>query len=1244
MKKNYLKYFTLFLTLAISLLIISSCDQKNHIHSKEDKIKGDYDEYDEPGKAAAFENMRNMDPATGTVPRNKIWSAILQTEDLKKSDNYRIASANALDPLAWVERGSNTDLAGPFGNSRPGGSVTSGRMRTLWVDLADPTGKTVWVGGVAGGLWKTNDVTATIPTWILINDYLTNLAVSGICQDPTNTNTMYFCTGESYFTGGGVGGVGVFKSTDHGVTWTQLTNTARLRSCTKILCDATGNVYVSTLGVGVDVALMRSSNGGSSWTNINPFEALGVTQTSRIPDFEISSTGRMHVIGGFSSTSATLGGYRYTDNPAADRPVWQSATTMFTWPFGNEARTELTTVGNTIYASLGQPATATAGGKIEKIARSTDGGDNWTTTDLTATNINDLNGGGQGGYSQGIIADPSTPTTVVVGSLRLLKSTDGGVTFSKISEWVGTTGQYVHADVHNMAWYDNGNKLLVTTDGGLFYSPNKGTNFSDKNTGLRLKQFYGVAIHPTSTNYFLAGSQDNGTHQFKGAGLTSSVEVLGGDGGYTAIDQNEPQFQIGTYVYANFRRSSDGGATWFFSGSGNTSGLFINPYDYDNAANKVYAGYDAGQFLRWDNPQSGFTFVPVSISQFGTALVASATVSPYTANRVFFGMTNGKVFQLDNADQATPIVTEITPTGIAQGFVNSVIIGSSDQNITVTLTNAFATSTTSIWNTTNGGTNWTGIDGNLPEMPVYSALYHPDEDTKMYIATEAGVWSTDLINGTSTIWTAETTFPTVKTSMLKYRESDRTIAASTYGRGLWTAIIPNAACRPAAIIVQPVNTDICAGSNTNISITATGTLSLTYQWQLSTTGSGGPWNNINADATYSNVTTPSLSINAVNMSMNTYQYRCLVTGNCIPFTATSNSAMLTVKTTPAAPIVAPASFTYCQGSTSIQLKAVGENLKWYSAPTGSVSTMIAPTPPTSVVGTTTYYVSQTLGTCESPRAAIVVNVNAAPTISIQPENITSCTTIATFKVVASGTTLSYQWQKSTDDGLTFNPIDGEISSTLVVAGLTNAQANYKYRVVVSSQTCISTISNVVTAKVGINPEVTLKLSPTELYSPLTFNGLYASVTPTGTYVYEWKRNAQIIAGNTTSSLTKTSGIVDELGTFQVSATNPLSGCVGVSNFVTIKDNPDVREKLLVAPNPTKGALTVTYYSESVNTQNRSINVYDEKGSLIMSRSFLISGRYGIIDIDLTIYPKGTYIVVLTDSTGKQITNAKVIKN
>src|SRR4030095_10699463 len=140
----------------------------------------------------------------------------------------------------------------------------------------------------------------------------TNMAVGTICQDPTNTNTMYFGTGERTFNTDAIRGGGVWKSTDHGVNWTLLAATSSYFNVTKLLCDAAGNLYVGTIvsnSGGGSSGLFRSTNGGTSFTNISP---SGVD--SRISDFVISSTGRFHVACGYYNSATP--GYRYTDNPS----------------------------------------------------------------------------------------------------------------------------------------------------------------------------------------------------------------------------------------------------------------------------------------------------------------------------------------------------------------------------------------------------------------------------------------------------------------------------------------------------------------------------------------------------------------------------------------------------------------------------------------------------------------------------------------------------------------------------------------------------------------------------------------------------------------------------------------------------------------------------------------------------------------------------------------------------------------
>ena len=413
----------------------------------------------------------------------------------------------------------------------------------------------------------------------------------------------------------------------------------------------------------------------------------------------------------------------------------------------------------------------------------------------------------------------------------------------------------------------------------------------------------------------------------------------------------------------------------------------------------------------------------------------------------------------------------------------------------------------------------------------------------------------------------------------------------------------------------------CQGS-TAATLTAGGTNLLWY-----TTATGGT----------GSATAPTISTTSVGSTT----FYVSQTGAC---ESARTPIVVNITSTPTAPTVSTNTISYCQGSTAAALIASGTNLLWYNAATGGTGSATAPIPNTSSVGSTVFYVSQTTGVCEGPRTAITVNVTAAPSITTQPQDITSCSTSATFNVAASGTSLTYQWFESTDNGVSYTAITGATSSTLSLTGLTPAQANNKYRVVVSSGTCTSATSNAVMTKVGTNPVVTLNLTPNGTYNPLTFKGLAASVSPTGTYVYEWKRNTQVVAGNTTATLTKLNGLVDEFGNYQVSATDPATGCLGVSSIVTIADNPTSREKLLVAPNPTRGLLSVTYYSENINNQARTIHVYDEKGSRIFVKTFTIFGRYGIMNIDLTKYTKGTYVLVLADASGKKITSTRIIKN
>ncbi len=805
-----------------------------------------------------YEIDKTKDPALGYVPKERLLRVYQE-----RSERLR-ARANRAPLFSWTERGPNSDaVGGSNGNTRPGNGVTSGRIRAIWEDLGDATGKTVWLGGIDGGLWKTNDITLSPAAWTPIDDFFGNLAVSSICQDPTDINIMYFGTGEKAINSDAVRGAGLWISTDHGVTWNVMPGTQSLWNISKVACDAAGNLYVGCNSVSNTQGLQRFTKSTGTWTNITP-----VGLDPRVPDFELSSTGRLHVVCGYYNTPTAGAGYRYTDNPAiVSASGWTSPATTFPTQYN----VDLASNGNTLYAL---PSNASF--EVPTIYKSTNGGANWAATGATPAFTS-----GQSWYNMAVAVDPNNANNVIVGALDCYKTTNGGTSWSKISEWVGNSGQYVHADQQIITWRNN-NQVLIGSDGGIFYSPNGGSTITDRNRGLRIKQFYSVAIHPSSVNYMLGGAQDNGVHQLNNAGLGASVEVTGGDGAFVHIDQDQGQYQWGSYVYNQYRRSTNSGSTWSSINYSSSAGLFINPTDYDDVNNIMYCSGNANTYVRWSNPQSGSTFTAVTMNQLNSGKVTALKVSPYTNHTVYFGGGgNGLVPTLIKATSAnaTPVFTNLIGAGMTTvtARISCIELGTSEQNIIVTYANY---GVNSIWVTNDGGTSWTSIEGNLPDMPVRWAMFYPGDNTKAIIATETGVWQTELINGASTVWDPESGFPNVRTDMLQYRSSDGLLAAATHGRGIFTTFItPSPSC----------------GTVTGLTASAITTSSATVSWTaLSGANNYDVDYKLNSSSTWINVATAttSLSVNLGGLTENSlYDWR--VRANCTGATGAYSQGQFT---------------------------------------------------------------------------------------------------------------------------------------------------------------------------------------------------------------------------------------------------------------------------------------------------------------------------------------------------------------
>ncbi|WP_395047058.1 T9SS type B sorting domain-containing protein, partial [Flavobacterium sp.] len=164
---------------------------------------------------------------------------------------------------------------------------------------------------------------------------------------------------------------------------------------------------------------------------------------------------------------------------------------------------------------------------------------------------------------------------------------------------------------------------------------------------------------------------------------------------------------------------------------------------------------------------------------------------------------------------------------------------------------------------------------------------------------------------------------------------------------------------------------ITATVTVNASPTITGTLNACIGLTTQLTGSGTP-----------NATTPWISSNTLVATVSNTGLVTGVAGGTVVITymTDSNGCTATANVTinnPSAPTVTTP-IPYCINDIANPLTAVGSNLLWYTTATGGTGSATAPIPTTTAIGSANYYVSQTVGTCESPRAVITVNVSVPP--------------------------------------------------------------------------------------------------------------------------------------------------------------------------------------------------------------------------------------------------------------------------
>jgi len=826
------------------------------------------------------------------------------------------------------------------------------------VILPHPTNPNLlYVGYAGGGLWRCSnaDVTAAGDwTWTPLTDALPagspagNLSIGGAAFKPEDASTLYLALGdmEPGSADSTAEGRGFFISTDGGNTWARggaLGATTRV----KTVLALPGNLVL----VSGNAGLFRSTDGGASFTAISSAPLSGVVGW----DLRKLDNGDLVV----SHDSASGGGVAYsTDNGLS----WTAATFDATITGFGLGRIGLAAKGATLYGLFED-----ASGAFQKgVMKSTDNGRTWAW--LGSTDLFNVGGdGGQAGYNHLIAVDPANVNTVFVGTnLSLYRSLNGGVSWERMTQWMGNDRHYLHADYHVHAWAPTGPKALyIGTDGGLAVVRNpdiatiptgSGGMLSDptfidnrRNRNISTQLIYHVgsttAATPAGANQrVIIGLQDQGTRLRSETGVaTQSYDLaIGGDGFGCLIHPYDGNKMLGSLYYSRIYRSANGGTNWAqgtgITGAGsNATAPFFTRLGQDLSDPTGNRVYTYNRTVPFSSSDFGATWTAMPTT--GLASVSSIrniVASPLTPNHVAVALNGGRVGITTNGTSWTTIAASAFPNN--GSFMNGVAFDTADPQILYASSVAFSATNSHLWKSINGGAAWTAVDvsNGFPfGVPVHMVKVDPLDHNTVYAGTDLGLYrSTD--GGAS--WARfGSGLPLVSVRDIYLAPDGTFMRIGTHGRGVWEMQGVSTNYAPQ-ISSQPRNWSVYEGQTATTGLVAVGLPAPTFQWQVSTNGT--TWTDITTNGTASTYTLPA----PATLADSGKQFRAVVSNSA--GSVTSNPATLTV--TPATPptfTLHPASLTQIAGLrvdfTGSASAAPAPSYQWQGSPDGVAWTNVA---------------------------------------------------------------------------------------------------------------------------------------------------------------------------------------------------------------------------------------------------------------------------------------------------------------
>ena len=752
-------------------------------------------------RAEAIAAKRGIEAGKPFNPMDRINAIKLMEQQIQNLSTNRNTTTTSLLG-AWTEIGPNPI---PNGQVQSGSQLpVSGRTISIAVHPTNPN--IVYVGTAQGGLYRTIDGGVS---WTPLLDNALSLAIGSVAISPSQPETIYVGTGEHNFSIDSYFGAGLYRidnaSSASPIISAPIGSTQfNGRGISKIIVHPTNPAIIfvaSTSGVGgiISTAPGTLPNRGvfrsTDATSATPtFTQIGVLASPNnnlsIRDIAIDPSDPNIML---ANVILVGGGIYRSTNALAASPTWTQVVN-----FSSGTTSNLTAefavihpagdVNATFYAAVGNnPTTAGAG----RILKSIDGGA--TFSQINASTFCNA----QCFYNIAVAVDPTNVNNVYIGgtgSFTFARSLDAGTTFT-------ASQANLHTDSHVIAVAPSlPTTVYFGSDGGIYKSTNSGITWASlNNTTFRATQFMGLAVHPTDASFTIGGTQDNGTEYRRPDGTWTRADF--GDGGYAVIDQSalntttvnmyHTYFNSTTltgYAYVGTSATATEG-NWAFRGCNNTAANGITCATVINfyaplergpgTPNSIYYGADK----LWRSANLGVNHT--AVSQNFTSAISAIGISPQNDNVRIIGRNDGGLFGTTTG--ATTLVDLDPINTVPNNGIARTVIDPTNVNTAYVTISAF--NVVNVWKTNNLNATpptWSstvGTGGNsLPLIPVNAFLVDPANNKILYAGTDIGMYvSTD--GGVA--WNPfGTGLPRIAVFGIA-KAADGTIRIATHGRGMW---------------------------------------------------------------------------------------------------------------------------------------------------------------------------------------------------------------------------------------------------------------------------------------------------------------------------------------------------------------------------------------------------------------------------------------------------------------------------